>query len=133
MKKETVQVKSGYLGAPEDPTREEIKEAGYDVKESSNDLKYYAVSTLEVDIPETLEELLEVADEEQVASWALSKFKTSQIYDVERRKMDSILRKEVPAECKKVLEALQTLGLVDPDELTFEQKSDLEFLKTYFA
>ena len=136
MKNELVQVKAGYTGKAEDPTREEISEAGYTIQESTSNGKYYAVDEFEVELPTTIEELVTAVGGEEaeakatVVGWCISKYKTSKIYDGARKAIDAKLRKEVPANCKKVLEALTTLELIDADSLTFEEKSDIDYLKS---
>ena len=134
MKNELVSVKAGYTGQAEDPTRDEIREAGYTVQESTNSDKYYAVEEFEVELPTTISELVTAIGggqeaEETVIGWSISKYKTSKIYDSARKAIDAKLRKEIPANCKKVLEALTTLDLVSEESLTFEEKSDIDYLK----
>ena len=136
MKNELVSVKAGYTGQAGEPTRDEIREAGYTVQESTNSDKYYAVEEFSVELPTTIEELVTaVGGEEEeakatVVGWSISKYKTSKIYDSARKAIDAKLRKEIPANCKKVLEALTTLELIDADSLTFEEKSDIDYLKS---
>ena len=134
MKTELVQVKSGYTGQAGEPTRDEIREAGYTVQDSATLDKYYAVDEFEVELPTTISELVTAVgggqeSEEIVVGWAISKYKTSKIYDSARKEIDAKLRKEIPANCKKVLEALTTLDLVSEESLTFEEKSDIDYLK----
>lgn len=133
MKKEQVTVKAGFTGAEGEPARDEIREAGFEVVESSAEGKYYASQSLEVEVPETLDELLELEEQETVLGWCISKYKTTRIYDKVRRNMESKLKKEVPAECKTLMEGLVMLGVASKEELDnlpFEQKSDLDYLKS---
>ena len=136
MKNELVSVKAGYTGQAGEPTKDEIREAGYTVQDSATQDKYYAVDEFTVELPTTLEELITLVGGEEeeakatVVGWSISKYKTSKIYDSARKAIDAKLRKEIPANCKKVLEALTTLGLVDEATLNFEEKSDIDYLKS---
>jgi len=120
MKKVELQVKAGFA-KDGDVSKQEIKEAGYDVKET--DSKIYAVKEIETDLPENLDEMVNDIGREATHKYALSTYRVREIFDPVRNEMKSKLNKEVP---KNVQQYLDTLMKQAEASYTPFTKQDIE-------
>lgn len=91
----------------EEVSQLEVEEAGYEFE--STDSKDYAVVKTEVEVPETLDECLEVLDEETMLSALQSYIQSSEAkkaYDEAKNK----LQKKVPAEVEREIATMRSLA-----------------------
>lgn len=141
MQRTELEVKAGFSKGEEGtPTKDEIREAGYDVKETDN--RIYALSYIDARLPETLDELVElVGGKEEALKLALGTFKVREYFDPERNTMKSILRKEVPAAVKSYLASLKqaasqpftAFSPEDLEEIPFDYKQSTDGVDEWLA
>ncbi len=138
MRKTEVEAKLGLDRLNEEVTQEELEEAGYQYK--ATDTKEYAVATAEVELPETMEEILNVVEKDDLVEMVQSRLKSSAskgAYD----EMFSRLNKEVPKEVENLLDSMKemaTAGIApysveDLADIPFEAKTSKTALMKYVA
>ena len=128
----------GRLNDEAEVTVEEIEELGYEYKETKN--KEYAVGTTEAELPENVEEALDMLGEEDVVDIVQSRIKSREskkLYD----EIFNSLNKEVPAAVKDLLGSMYEMskaGLApyseeDLDSIPFEAKTSKDKLMGYVS
>ena len=139
-KKANVEAKLGLgrLNDEAEVTVEEINELGFEHKETKN--KQYAVGTVEAELPESVEEALDMLGEEDLVEIVQSRIKSrasKRLYD----EMFNTLNKEVPAEVKDLLNSMYEMskaGLApyseeELDSIPFDAKTSKDKLMGYVS